>query len=90
MERKPIMMPPSLIKRTEKIASEAGVSFAEIVRRALLSYDPQSSGEHEATLEALADALITSTKDTLAYLDRVERQLDETHAQLKQRAHGVE
>ena len=90
MERKPIMMPPSLIKRTEKIAAEAGVSFAEIVRRALVGYDPESSGEHEATLEALADALIASTRDTLAYLDRVERQLDETHAHLKQRAHGVE
>ncbi len=90
MERKPIMMPPSLIRHGEALATAAGVSFGEIVRRALKAYDPETSDEKQATLEALAETLIESTNGTIAYLDRVERQLDETHAELENHKYGPE
>ncbi len=97
MERKPILMPPSLIRRVDALAAKASqeerrtVSFAEIVRRALEAYDPAAVEEEEdAALEALAEALIGSNQETIAYLDEVERKLDETHAQLEKHKHGLE
>lgn len=90
MERKPVMMPPSLIRHGEELAAAAGVSFGEIVRRALKAYEPETSAAEDGTLEALAEALIQSTHETIGYVDRVECQLDETHAELEKHKYGLE
>lgn len=95
MERKPILMPPSLINHTDKLARKASkkekrtVSFAEIVRRALRDYDPNTEKEGDEVLEALADALIKSTQDTAAYLKRVEKKLNATHADLEEHKYVI-
>lgn len=90
MERKPVLMPPNLIRRTDAMAEAAGVSFAEIVRRALESYEPEKSAEGGTLLESLAEELIRTNAKTLARLEEVERRLDETHAELEAHRHGFD
>lgn len=97
MARKPILMPPSMIKRVEQIAAHASqqenrtVSFAEIVRRALEAYDPQvEEDDDDAALEALAAALCESNQATIAHLEDLEKKLDETHGQLEKHKHVLE
>ncbi|HHM04376.1 MAG TPA: hypothetical protein ENJ19_01360 [Gammaproteobacteria bacterium] len=90
MERKPVLMPPDLIRKTERLAQEAKVSFAEIVRRALWDYDPGKQAENDSTLEALADALLQSIRETGDYLDKLEQKLDTTHRELEKHRHGAE
>ncbi|MGI9303565.1 MAG: hypothetical protein ACR2RB_12810 [Gammaproteobacteria bacterium] len=88
-ERKHVLMEPSLIRRAEALAAKDEISFGEIVRRALLAYDPEAADD-DATLEALAEALIVSQKETIAYLDQLDRKLDNTHARLQKHRHGLE
>ena len=96
MIRKPILMPAELIQKVEKLAQAASahenrsVSFAEVVRRALDVYSPELSREDNTILEVLADALIQATEDTVAYLNQVEKKLDETHALFKEHDHGLD
>lgn len=81
MERKPILMPPSLIRYGDELAEQASkkenrnVSFAEIVRRALMAYEPEQSKEDEAMAEAILDSLNVSIKETVKDLKRINKKL---------------
>ncbi|MBA2408770.1 MAG: hypothetical protein H0V62_02970 [Gammaproteobacteria bacterium] len=86
MERKHILMPRALIRRAEAMAGDAQVTFAEIVRRALRSYDPAADqDDNDTTLAQLADALVRSNEATIAYVDKVNSRLDKTHDDLAAR-----
>ncbi|OIP50412.1 MAG: hypothetical protein AUK28_01855 [Desulfobacterales bacterium CG2_30_60_27] len=86
MLRKPILMPPSMIEKIDKIAKTQKVSFAEVVRKAVNAFGSEPSSDDAAILEALADTMIASAKDTLKLIDKLGKKLDETHAILE--AHG--
>ena len=45
--RKPILMPPSLIDKVDKIANERKISFAEVVREAVDDFDGDQHTEDE-------------------------------------------
>ena len=83
MLRKPILMPPSMIDKVDKIANERKVSFAEVVRKAVDAFDGDLSMEDEALLEALADAMIKTAREVVEKIDTIEKRLDETHAMLE-------
>ncbi len=83
MLRKPILMPPSMIDKVDKIANERKVSFAEVVRKAVDAFDGDLSMEDEALLEALADTMIKTTREVVEKIDAIEKRLDETHAILE-------
>ncbi len=83
MLRKPILMPPSMIDKVDKIASERKVSFAEVVREAVDAFDGDLTMEDEALLEALADTMIKTTREVVKKIDAIEKRLDETHAMLE-------
>ena len=87
MVRKPILMPPALVRQVEKMAKQAGkeenraVSFAEIVRRALADYKPKAANENEL-VEALLDGIITSTQETVAEVRKLNRKIAEKQKRL--------
>jgi len=83
MLRKPILMPPSMIDKVDKIANERKVSFAEVVREAVDAFDGDLSMEDEALLAALADTVIKTTREVVERIDAIEKRLDETHAMLE-------
>ena len=83
MLRKPILMPPSMIDKVDKIANERKVSFAEVVREAVDAFDGDLSMEDEALLEALADTMIKTAREVVEKIDAIEKRLDETHAMLE-------
>jgi len=83
MLRKPILMPPSMIDKVDKIANERKVSFAEVVREAVDAFDGDLSMEDEALLEALADVMIKTAREAVEKIDAIEKRLDETHAILE-------
>jgi hypothetical protein len=83
MLRKPILMPPSMIDKVDKIANERKISFAEVVREAVDAFDGDLSMEDEALLEALADTMIKSTREVVKKIDAIGKRLDETHAILE-------
>ncbi len=83
MLRKPILMPPSMIDKVDKIANERKVSFAAVVREAVDAFDGELSMEDEALLEALADTMIKATQEVVEKIDTIEKRLDETHATLE-------
>ena len=88
MVRKPILMPPSLIADIEKLAKKASkmenrsVSFAEMVRRALLDYDPNANATDDEMLDALLDSIIKSTKETTQVVQRLNQKLDKSYKEL--------
>lgn len=79
MQRKPILMPPAMITKIDKIARSRNVSFAEVVREAVDAFDSDLSSEDSAILEALADTMIKTTQDVIKKMEAVEKKLDETH-----------
>ena len=83
MLRKPILMPPSMIEKVDKIANTRKVSFAEVVREAVDAFDGDLSMEDEALLETLADTMIKTTREVVEKIDAIEKRLDETHAILE-------
>lgn len=83
MLRKPILMPPSMIEKIDKIANARKVSFAEVVREAVDAFDGDKSMEVEALVEALADTMIKTTREVVEKIDATEKRLDETHAMLE-------
>jgi len=83
MQRKPILMPPGMIKKVDKIASDKKVSFAEVVRAAVDAFDGDLSIGDETLLEALADTMIKTTQEVIKKIDEIEKKLDETHAKLE-------
>ena len=58
MLRKPILMPPSMIDKVDKIARNRKVSFAEVVRQAVNAFDGDLSREDEALLNERLTTLI--------------------------------
>jgi len=93
MVRKPILMPPALIRQVEKIAKQASkeenraVSFAEIVRRALADYEPKAADENEL-VDALLDGIITSTQETVAEVRKLNRKLDKSARERSRERNG--
>ena len=83
MQRKPILMPPGMISKVDRIASARKVSFAEVVRAAVDAFDGEASTDNDALMEALADTLIATTRAVVDRLKVVETRLDETHALLE-------
>jgi len=85
MLRKPIMMPPSMIKKVDSIAKQKNVSFAEVVREAVDAFGGKPSSEDELILDALADTMIQTTENLLKRMDEIEKRLDDTHSLLETR-----
>lgn len=85
MQRKPILMPPKMILKIDKIARGRNVSFAKVVREAVDAFNEDVSMENSALLEALADTMIQTTKDVAKKIEAIEKKLDETHAFLGDR-----
>jgi hypothetical protein len=85
MLRKPILMPPQMISKVDKIARGKKVSFAEVVRDAVNAFDDEPAGESRALLEALAEVMIQTTDTIVKKIEAVEKRLDETHAILESR-----
>ncbi len=83
MLRKPILMPPAMIKEVDKIAKAKQVSFAEVVREAVSSFADKPTTDDEILLEALAETMITTTKELCKRIDELEKRLDETHLLLE-------
>ncbi len=83
MLRKPILMPPEMISRVDRIAKARNASFAKIVRDAVDAFDETITTDDEALLEVLADTLIARTKAVAAQIDDTLRRLDETHAYME-------
>jgi len=83
MQRKPILMPPEMISKIDRIARGRKVSFAKIVREAVDAFDGDVSTENMALLEALADTMIKTTQEVVEKIDAVENRLDETHTMLE-------
>jgi metal-responsive CopG/Arc/MetJ family transcriptional regulator len=86
MVRKNVFLPQDLIRQTESMAAREGTSFAEMVRRALVRYEPEQ--DDEAMLNALIERVLQTHRETIALLDRVEAQMDETHARIEAHRHG--
>jgi predicted DNA-binding protein len=85
MQRKPILMPPEMISKIDKIARGRNVSFAKVVREAIDAFDGDTSMEDTVMVEALADTLISTTQEVIKQIDAIEKRLDETHALLEAR-----
>ena len=75
MLRKPILMPPSMIDKVDKIARNRKVSFAEVVREAVNAFDGDLSMEDEALLETLAETMIKTTQEVVEKLMRLKSDL---------------
>lgn len=83
MLRKPILMPPSMIKKVDRIAKRNKVSFAEVVREAIEAFGGKPTKEDELMLEALADTLIETTNSLVMRIEEIEKRLDQTHVILE-------
>jgi hypothetical protein len=83
MLRKPILMPPGMIKKVDSIAKQKKVSFAEVVREAVNAFSEKPNSEDELILNALADTMIQTTENLIKKMDEIEKRLDETHALLE-------
>lgn len=83
MLRKPILMPPSMIKKVDRIAKRKKVSFAEVVREAVNAFGDRATSEDEYILDALADTMIETTTNLITRMDQIEKRLDHTHAVLE-------
>ena len=83
MLRKPILMPPSMIKKVDKIAKRKKVSFANVVREAVNNFNEQDTDDMVMLLGALADTMLATTQNVAEKMAEVEKQLDATHAMLE-------
>lgn len=84
MRRKPILMPPTMIAKIDRIARDRKISFAEVVREAVNAFSGDAAAEDDALLEALAETMIRTTQHVVERMDAVEQQLDDTHALLEE------
>lgn len=82
MLRKPILMPPGMIKKVDKIAKNKKVSFAMVVREAVNAFDDEASMD-DVILGALADTMTRTTQEVLGKIKELEKRLDDTHAMLE-------
>ena len=83
MLRKPILMPPSMIEKVDRIAEERKVSFAKVVREAVNAFNGEVSNDDDAMLETLAEIMIKTTQDVVKRIEEIEKRLDTTHAMLE-------
>ena len=83
MLRKPILMPPSMIEKVDKIAKNKKISFAKVVREAVDAFDSETSEDDAQILDALADTMIKTTQEVVKKMEEIEKRLDTTHAMLK-------
>jgi len=83
MLRKPILMPPSMIEKVDKIAKNKKISFAKVVREAVNAFDSETSAEDAEILDVLADTMIRTTQEIVEKIEKIEKQLDTTHAMLE-------
>ena len=83
MLRKPILMPPEMISKVDRIARGRNISFAEVVRQAVEAFNGDASAENTALIEALAETMIRTTQEVINKIDAVEKRLDKTHAMLE-------
>ncbi|RUM40684.1 MAG: hypothetical protein DSY70_03040 [Desulfobulbus sp.] len=83
MLRKPILMPPSMIEKVDKIAKNKNVSFAKVVREAVNAFDSETSADDSIILNTLADTMIRTTQEVVKKMEEVEKRLDATHAMLE-------
>ncbi|MEW6219087.1 MAG: hypothetical protein AB1634_06065 [Thermodesulfobacteriota bacterium] len=81
MLRKPILMPPDMIEKVDRIARRKKVSFAKVVREAVRAFN-DAAADDEAILETLAETMITTTREVVEKIEKTERRLDDTHAAL--------
>jgi len=71
------------MRQVEKMAKQASeeenrsVSFAEIVRRALVDYEPKADEDNDL-VEALLDGIIASTQETVAEVRKLNKKLDKS------------
>ncbi len=82
MLRKPILMPPGMVKKVDEIAKRKKVSFANVVREAVNAFDGQDTDD-TAMLEVLADTMLTTTQEVVKKIEQIEQKLDDTHAMLE-------
>jgi hypothetical protein len=85
MRRKPILMPPAMIEKVDRIAAANRVSFAAVVRDAVDAFNGDLSKEDETLLEALAETMIQTTRKVVEKIDSAGKKLDETHDMLEAR-----
>lgn len=83
MLRKPILMPPSMIEKVDKIAKNKRISFAKVVREAVDAFDSETSEDDAQILDALADTMIKTTQELVKKMEEIEKRLDTSHAMLK-------
>jgi predicted DNA-binding protein len=83
MQRKPILMPISMIEKVDGIAKNKNVSFAKVVREAVDVFDSETSADDAKLLDALADTMIQTTQEVVKKMDALEKRLDKTHAILE-------
>jgi competence protein ComGC len=83
MLRKPILMPPSMIEKVNKIAKNKKISFAKVVREAVKAFDSETSADDTKILNALADTMIQTTQEVVKKMEEIEQRLDATHAILE-------
>ena len=79
MQRKPILMPPDMIIRVNKIAKSKNASFARVVREAVNAFAGETSSNDADILEAVADTMIDAAKGIIDRISEVEKKMDATH-----------
>ena len=83
MLRKPVLMPPSMIEKVDRIAKNKKISFAKVVRDAVNAFDSETTEDDAKILDALADTMIQTSREVVQRMAEVEKQLDVTHAMLE-------
>ncbi|HMB72212.1 MAG TPA: ribbon-helix-helix protein, CopG family [Gammaproteobacteria bacterium] len=81
MVRKQLLMPPSIVRRLERLADDRGVSVSEIVRQAINSFDANSADAlgSEELMDLVSVRLreaFESTKRARAKVNKALRALD--------------
>lgn len=82
MERFPCLLKPEQLAKLEKLSSEQNVSKGEVVRRMIDHYESISIDEMK-DLNALADSLEQSNKETKQTLNDALKDINDTIEQLK-------
>ena len=82
MLRKPVLMPPAMIEKVDKIAKKRKISFAKVVREAVDAFNDETSTSDAIILETLAETMLSTTHSIIKKIETIEKRLDKTHAKL--------
>ncbi len=82
MLRKPVLMPPGMIEKVDKIAKNRKISFAKVVREAVDAFNDETSTSDTIILEALAETMLSTTHHIIKKIETIEKRLDESHTKL--------